>query len=504
MIQDLQQRLGVQLDQLEGRGRRRLSAMAHRAALKTGWTWALPAMVAAPTLFLIWGFWGDVDTRLFLAAGVITPSLVFAGVYGWTMRGHGADRATALALFDQGFALKDRLSTADQFLHQPVRDGFAGAALIEAQPWVEQALSRPLTQPLPPIAIWRRRWPFAAAAVVVSALVLLMQYGRADGAAGSVGAETVAGVSAMEAQAEGSNPPAAVTTAAAGARPDAQTRDGLRRGAGDAPPGADHDPIADIRRGLLKAAASLGAGQGRSGGMNREAQQPPSPSSRSASAAAAEAKAGSTGSGAGASASPQTSSQADPTQTGQETRQAEQGADQNPSDAQDPATPGANPGQRNDAPTGRQDAPSQRSGGSSPGRQHQQQQSGSNKNAQNNQGRRGESSNADPGRGDGRSRNGQRTGADEGLKKGRGFAGLLLAAPMRDQLIGQTSRGRVDSVLQQGTPQASPAGGVVAQDRGVAQGDAGVVPHRGVTAHENRLVRDVFSRGSAPAADGGN
>jgi hypothetical protein len=104
-------------------------------------------------------------------------------------------------------------------------------------------------------------------------------------------------------------------------------------------------------------------------------------------------------------------------------------------------------------------------------------------------------------KGAGGSENGRGAGDEADAKKGRGVASLLLAVPMQDHLAGLASNGRVAVTTREGQPQAFPAQPVQAGNSGASRGDVGVVPPRGDTAHEQRLLRDYFARSGRTGED---
>lgn len=477
----LPQRLAAQLAQLEARGRRVLRPALRRQARDRALAWALPVALVIPAL---WALSNGALIAMWphlLIATFVVPLLVGGVLYAVALARQQVSRADALGVIEQQLALKDRLTMSAELLAAPRLDGFGQAALLEAAPWVAQALS----QPLAPVrvvrgAAQRRRWlclPAALLLVVLAWWLQMLAYPSrlavpsADAPSGSArGAATLSSAAAASAPA---------TRSAGSERPDAA--DGGHAAARNA--GSS---------GALPSAATAAAGGPGAPAQAQASAQSPAGGARPSPSAAATAAAPAAQQPPGVSRSVTLGTEATP-------RQGEQRAEA--------ATPGASPDDAGEAgtaaeprPQGQQSAPSQR--GSQPPPADKASPSSRNGQPQNDSRSKGGNDNQNDGKGSGEGQNnGQRKGQEAGAKAGRGFATLMLARPMRDQVLGQTSAGRVSSVLQQGQPQGGPATPAQALDRGRLADGAAVLPARPQTAQDRALLRDYFARDAAsPAA----
>lgn len=483
---DLPQRLATQLAQLEARGRRHLLSALRRQALDGALNWALPCTVVVPLFWLLTPAWIGAWWPAVAIAAVLVPALVVCAAYALTRSRQHVSRHDALAFLDQTFALKDRLTASAAQLATPRRDGFAQAALLEAAPWVQQALTLGLDAP--PTAMpgaLRRRWHFLPAALLLVVVAGWLQWRMgevlpsADAVASLAGHDT-SSLTPPGVAASGNGVPQ--TRPGAGQRPDtdighgaaarSEREDGSKASASAAAPGS-----------LSAAATAESTAQQAAGGAR------PSPS-----VAAMTAATGTAGAPLPPSVSRSVTMGAEPTppSPSQHTEASP------PSGSQDDADNAS--ASAESRAQGRQEAPSQR--GSQPPAAEKSPQSSKNGQPQGDSRSKGGQDSQNDGKGSGEGQNnGSRKGQDSGPKAGRGFATLMLARPMRDQVLGQTNAGPVSSVLQQSRSQGGPTTVVQAQDRGRLAEGAAVQPANPQGAQERVLLRQYFARDAqAPAA----
>ncbi|MCE4557947.1 hypothetical protein [Pelomonas cellulosilytica] len=479
------------LAQLEQRGRRHLRALGRCQAADRALAWALPGAVVVPVAALLARVGFALPWPAVALATALTPAAVAALAYAFTRARQKVTRRDALAVVEQQLGLKDRLTASAALLAAPRRDGFGEAALLEARPWIEQALTRPLAEaPRPRLQAWSRRWPLLPAAVALTVLACWLHQ-RADGGRSEVeltpvqGPGASAGLPALGAQAG---------TGRGDAAPPPGGRGGDSTGARPGTPRAAGEPGAEAASPLVSGSgAGTGAAPQAEGAAPRNAARP-SPSAAVTAAAATGADGATPPTGAGHPGA-------------RDAGRVPPAAGARPN-ATPPAAGGNDPGDSESAADARsqaaQEAPSQRgaqppaSDRPAPPSRQKPSQDGSRSQGGND----GQGNGKDGGEGQ---NNGRRQGQEEGPKSGRGFATLLLARPMRDQVQGQTNPGRVTSVLQQGRPLGGPAAASPAQGRGELSDGAAVLPTRASTAQDRALLRDYFARrgeepGSAPRA----
>ncbi len=475
------QRLALQLDALEAAGRRRLQTTQRREALDRALGWAFPAALGLPALWLLSGGRLAALWLPLVVASVLVPWLVGGAAYGLIRSRQHVSRGEALALLDQQLALKDRLTACAALLAAPQRNGFEQAALQEAAPWVAQALSQG-AQPLPvaPLSALRRRgWCLPAALLMGIGAGWLPTRDAAVAAPPSV----QEGRFSAGADLSASSPQAVRASGVPGTptAPAPQTAPPDGAGVGALAFG-DREPAGTAVAG---AAALGGPGTGTSTAAaprSPSGDAPPSPSA--AAMAAADAAAGAAPPTGGLRREPgaQTPS---PPQPGPRAEASPPGASQDDSQTSTSAGDARSRSQ--------QEAPSQR--GSQPPAAEKSSGSSQQGQPQNNSRSKGGNDGQNDGKGSGEGQNnGSRKGEEAGPKSGRGFATLMLARPMRDQVQGQTSPGPVVSVLQQGRPQGREGTSVQAAERGHLAGDAALPPPPALTASDRALLRHYFAR----------
>ncbi|MCD7100393.1 hypothetical protein, partial [Stenotrophomonas sp. MMGLT7] len=212
------ERIERRLDALARAGQRVLSRRARRSAWRRARAWALASTVVVPLLALLAAGFAVVDARWMLAGCLLLPVLVAAIVQGVLLSRRRDDRRAALALVDGHVGARDRISAADQFVHERNRDPFRDAAVQDALPWIERALAAAIEPPPVPVPrLERRLWLFPLAAALLLVAALLLQRGHVP----SVGAAaaTVAGATSPAAPLPGSAQAGSQATDADAERP---------------------------------------------------------------------------------------------------------------------------------------------------------------------------------------------------------------------------------------------------------------------------------------------
>lgn len=471
MVHDIGTELTQRLDVLAMRGGRYLRTVDRRAASARAVTLALWVSPLVPVGFLAARLSGPVDVMTMLFAALAVPVVALVGGYVGGMAGTRAGRGAALALFDHRLGLKDRIVAADEFAPMPARDGFRGAALHEAVPAVERALTDPLAidRAHPAMAVVRRRWPFAAAAIVAALLAALLPYGvvSENGVGGGLGerlARMVAGRATSDERTAAERAATAASSTAAGVATDAaRANDAGPNGA----PGSRGAEGAAGDAGAISSTSATGAAGDAAAAADGKARSGANAAAQAGNARTSSAQAGTA---AGEPIDPTGAAPADARSTDAATR---------PGDRSNGAPPAPAPGSAAPSTPRR---PQQSSEGSQQGQQSRS--------------RKGEEGGASqPGQGNGQGQNGQRSGSDEALKKSRGLSGLLLAVPMQDRLTGTINDGPVESITRRGTPRPAAAGAAATGARGAAGGAVGRIPHRPATAQERRMLEAYFARG---------
>lgn len=469
MLHEVDLHLAERIAAIALRGGDHLRASGRRAALARAMAVTMPLLILAPALAFVLGWFAPLRWPLVLGSALLLPALAFAATLYHGIRRLRVDRDAALALFDRTLALKDRVTTADQFLHDADANPFKAAALAEAAPWIARASAASLPpRPDAPVAHGTRYALIAGALLLACAAQQHWLPATAETAMGRALAS--AGIAA---------PGVAAPVAAA----DAGDGPGRRAMGRDGHPDATTTP-----------ATGSAGGQGRAGdGAGREADGAgrvgtadgfATPTSSQASGASAARSGGKGGGDSAAADAASASDPADPAVQAQTGRTGSARGDRGPSDRQ-PTT--ASRGSQQPG------AAASQSPSASPlsGQQRPQTGNGGNGN-QRSQGRNEQTgNNSQPGQGKGQGRNGQRDGQDS-LKRANGIAAMLLAVPMTDRLGGTANPGLVTSQPQRVPPHAGRSGDVAAGNRGVGSGDAGSIPHRPVSAQERRIVRDYF------------
>lgn len=464
--------LEQRLDRLEERGRAVLTVAARDAAWREAIHMAARGSIVVPVLWWILAFFRPVPIRFVILSAILAPLAVLAMVFARRMARHRVARREALALVDRLLALKDRSVIAAEFLSSGASDGFRQAALQEAAPWLDRAVSTPVVEIDGERGPRRYPWGFPLAALVVLMLLLLVQRVPPVG--------------------EGADRRSALAQIAAawGARPSGKDdsdrgdvgadRQGAGSGAG-ASMGARAGMAASEQAGLAGEAGSVGSAMGGNDLPRSSTAGQGSGSSPSAAAG------GAPGADAGAARDAQVQSPrdasdgqqgveqgggADAASTAGETRAtAPRGAQggaaalSSPTGSPPPHAPGGDQDRQGSGTRQRQSSGDRSQGSGSSGRASNNGQQGSN-------------------RGDGQ----------EGTKRARGSSSLLLAVPMEDRVIGTVNAGSVSTTTRNAPPRAMAAGMVAAGSRGAGQGPAAQLPQRARSVQEDRLLEAYFRR----------
>ena len=174
--------IGLDLEEIVVRGRRRLRAWAAKEALAKAFVYLFPATLVVPCLALIGNLAGLAGASLWpfsavptLAIAVVVPVVVVAVYALVVILREETDRRVCLALFDTLLDFKGRLQAADEFLSRGPAGPFEDAAVEDAAPFARQALDAELPRVRTPAPVLRtRRWPLAAVSVLILAGAVLL------------------------------------------------------------------------------------------------------------------------------------------------------------------------------------------------------------------------------------------------------------------------------------------------------------------------------------------
>jgi len=247
-LPELQQRL----NQLVDRAKRHLGSWSTGKEFRAIVERALVSLLLVPLLLLVmqvievftgYRLWSPTFLECVILS-VLPPVLYVAAKVMVTYMSGSVDRSTALGLYDRQLGLKDRLVTADQFLHADDRDSFAEAAIEDAALHVDKAMTIDLdTVALSFERIRQSRWLYVPAALTMLLLTfwigsLPSLIGENSGQLALLGADSASPVATTTA--------ADVTPRVAG-RPDSSPRQTeVQQKSSDLPP-AGSDTAADAR-----------------------------------------------------------------------------------------------------------------------------------------------------------------------------------------------------------------------------------------------------------------
>lgn len=457
------------LDRLEGKARAALVAGARRAAFADALRVGARASVVAPVVLLLLTLVRPIDARAAILLCVAIPCLVLGAAYGLRVARLRVSREAALAWLDRAAGLKDRAVIAAEFARDDSPDGFRAAAIDEARPWLDGAEAATLAATPAPIAdprLWA--WPAVAAVLLAGALLI------DRGSPGPRGADA--------------STPLRRIAAALGVRPAGQERlaandastaqHSAPGGAGGAAPGSGGPA------GSTSAAAGTAAGNGSTGAGAGRPAAAMSAGDAGASPAAAAAAGGAGAAGRGA-ASGLDGRAKDGGQAGTPAGASSKTADAMAADTRATTPQGAAGGAAAGTPPGGAPPASPKAGDDG-----KQQQSGSRNRSASGQQSSGPGSQGNTPSGEGSNRgNGQ-----EGVKRARGAASLLLAVPMEDRVIGTVNAGSIAVTTRDAPPRSMASGVVAAQSRGSGAPQAGTIPHRPRTVQEDRMLERYFHR----------
>jgi len=468
--------LHQRLDRLEEKGRTTLATAARGAAWREGVDLALRSSIVVPLVALAWAMVRPVAALPAILLSVIVPLAVVLLVVAVRMARFRVERRAALASVDHALALKDRAVITAEFLEDDRQDGFRQAALQEAMPWLDRALSAPVDEEVRPAEHGRYRWvmPILALAVLMAALVVRPSSHVRSGGGASSALHQVA--------------------MALGLRPDGRDAERDRNGGGGEDRGRDSSAGAAGRGAAGGSPASpAGASAIAKAGAGSDDTATPLGQSQGGGSGASPSSGSGRGDGVGGPGRMAEADHAGPSgkePDGQRGDGAKASGDTQAMAGERPATPsqGAQNGAAAgvSAPAGSPPAPR------NPGGSQGQQSSGSRNRQQSGQQSQGSGSSGHA------NNNGQqgsnRGDGQEGAKRARGSSSLMLAVPMEDRVIGTVNAGAVSSTTRNAPPRAMTAGGVAAQSRGAGQGPDASLPERTRSVQEDRLLERYFAR----------
>jgi len=176
-LPELQQRL----DQLVDRATKHLGSWSMGKEFRAAAEPALVGLLLVPLLLLViqvfevftsYRLWSPTFLECVILS-VLPPVLYVVAKMVVSYLSGSVDRPTALALYDRQLVLKDRLVTADQFLHVDDRDCFTAAAIEDAAPYVDKAMAIDLdTVALSFERIRQSYWLYVPAALAILLLTV--------------------------------------------------------------------------------------------------------------------------------------------------------------------------------------------------------------------------------------------------------------------------------------------------------------------------------------------
>lgn len=478
MIQGVDDGLRRRLDRLETRGRHVLSTLGRRQTLKQVLASAAPASIVGPLALVLSAPFVAPTWVAAAVAVAVPPILVAALIYVRERQTTVRSRAAALALLDHRLRLNDRLQTSDEFERLDRRTAFHDAALREAAPWVARAQESAVNGEAEALRLGYSRlwlWPVMGLACLGAAFVM-PQFATAHGGGA---ADALTTDLAPRSAAVVSDVASGASHLTAGTAPSSTAGRDLK----DAALPHRDGPAAAVVAAFQSLMARLSSSGGGTAPAQGAAARPAAPSQAAASGeGAGRSGQGSAGTNASRSSADKDADGAQPRDEAQQAS-AESGVQDDADAPASQASSGQFAGARQNAPSPSRPQAAQDGSG--------QPQSGEGQ--QPGRSRRGDQGQSGREQSGGQGENGSQSGADSGLKKGRGVSSLMLATPMQDRLSGMMSPGRVRTTTRDGVPQPLPAAGANAQDRGAAQGQARRTAPLAASAQEQRVTRDYFN-----------
>lgn len=466
------------LDMLEDRGRVALVAAARRDALAGAFPVAAAVAIPVSALLLLLAFVIPLAVVPAVAIAVLVPIIVFAAIAMARVARLRADRGAALAVIDGAAGMKDRAATTAEFLDAP-RDAFRAAALAEAAPWLDRAVTAGI--PSSERSRVNLRRPLAMLAVALSLLVaaLVVRPVAPEAAAGR-GATALRRIAVTAGLSRDASTDPARRSDRAASGPNAVLRDAATAGPGAVSGMADAHPAGSLAGGVADRAAATGGS---------DAVSRPS----AGDAGSASASPGGRGAAGGGGASGAMATGDVPQGRGEGTERA---SDEAAGQGRGMAT-GA-PESRFTPATGGQGGAGSAMAGTPPtaprGTSGQEAQQGSGSRSRQSSGSQANGSGSQSNNNKGNQQGSTRGNGTEGAKRARGSTTLMLAVPMQDRLIGTVNAGAVSSTTRAAPPRTMAAGLVTAQDRGAGRGQAGRIRHGGRSAQEDRVLETYFRR----------
>jgi hypothetical protein len=441
----------------------------------------------------------------------LLPSLLYmAGRLAWIYYAGPVERAVALSLFDRQMGLKDRLTTADEFLGCDDRNGFAAAAIEDASSSANKALTALLDEVRAPQGRIRPgSLIYVPAALVV--LLLALWIGAQPGLNwrddGDGGATRIAALDNLLAREEPQNTSRKDDSEQGVIRPQARDKklaqEGQEKDDEALPESPQPHEEADAREASDHPSQSEAVAGNAMRSQGRSAQARQSESQKSGDSTASK---GSPSGEAPSSTEQQENGQASDKQESRDSKVSDPGKmaeDSEESDSEQATAAAAAPGSddsspSDDSPSGRRDPSVPRRGGDEKsqdgesddesGSRGQRESDGNKKSAQAGK----ELTDSPPPPPSSEDQEASTAGGSKGQKKSRGVASMLLGVPLPDVVMGIRNSGPVQITQEETRPEEEAVSAVEAASRTARDRPMGHLEHPELSPWEQDLVEDYF------------
>lgn len=487
--------LRSKLDQLTAKGTAHLKALARREALEKAWQVLLISVPVVPVLVLLAVLVSKISgsevplsylhmVLLFVAVPVVAWGVAFIV----NLLGHKIDRRVALAFYDQKLGVKDRLQIADEFIGKEQLSDFEQAAVSDAVPFIDEALTKKL--PVVNLAgprLSHRNWKHAVLGVVVLAVAMLLHFIQFNFSGTEDALQVEPMIAAIDARSERRSEDSLVAEDDVPRQPDVQSTPQAKRQQKAGKPAEGSQPVEPQKASPGTPKAASAASDQESSSKQSQSGSAGSGASSQSSGSKDEKKKDEKPAGAQKKQSP-----AKPKEAEEQEKNAAAGvasgkgntSGQNPADSDKEAA--ENKAQQEDEGTNDEDPETE---------EDEEQKANSSANPSKNKRKApvdrkltpsGATGNKEDDRANGR-------GGPGGLKKTRGVAAMLLGVPMPDRLQGTPNPGRTKSIQEQSQPEEQVVAPVAAVSRGTSNGPIGQLAHKDLMPQLKQVVRDYFT-----------
>ncbi|WIO75051.1 hypothetical protein QP938_03855 [Porticoccaceae bacterium LTM1] len=487
--------LQAKLDQLAAKGTVHLKTLARREALEKAWQVLQLAVPVAPVLIILTvliaklsGSESPLSYLQMVLLFVLVPVVAWGVAFAVTLLGHKIDRRVALAFYDQRLGVKDRLQTADEFINKEQLSDFEQAAVSDAVPFIDEALSSKL--PAVNLAgpkLSHHNWKYAALGVGVLAVAMLLNQAHFSLSGTDDASLTEPVIAAIDTRSNHQSDDPMAVEENAPRQPETQAPPQAKRQHKAGKPSEGSQPVEPQK-------ASPGTPKAASAASDQESSSKQSQS-------------GSAGSGASSQSSgskdekkkdekpagtQKKKSEAKPKEAEEQEQNSAAGvasgkgntSGQNPADSDKEAAD--NKAQQEDEGTNDEDPESE---------EDEEQKANSAASPKKNQRKAPVDRKLSPSgaMGDKENEDANGRGGPGGLKKTRGVAAMLLGVPMPDRLQGTPNPGRTKSIQEQSQPEEQVVAPVAASFRGTSNGPIGQLAHKDLMPQLKQVVRDYFT-----------